>query len=125
MFRTEISHDLVRHVATAAVTVDAIASAYLDWVNHPQFDPFLPVIWDLRGQPIEIDVHDFMRLPQRTNRLTGRTRAGLRSAILVDNAYAEYVAKTISASSEWAVEFVVCHHESEALHWLRREAQPP
>lgn len=119
MFRTEIqASGPVRHRAIGPITIASISAAYLGWARNPDFDPFAPIVWDLRGQVIDIPLDQLIRLPQWTNRITGKLRPGLRSAVLVDNSVAEYGATLAISNANWAAEFRVFLNENEALAWL-------
>lgn len=118
MFVTTRSDGLVRHRAQGPVTVQAISIAYLGWARHPDFDPFLPVLWDLRGHPLEIALDELVRIPRVTNQITGRLRGGLRTGILVDNAVAEFAADLLARNPAWAADIRVFRQEGDALSWL-------
>lgn len=105
--------------------MDAIVSAYMGWIENPSFNPFLPVLWDVRRHSVRIAARDFMRLPERTNQVTGKRRAGMRTAVLVDSVNAEFVAKTIAGHHEWAVDIRVFRDEDAARRWLRGTADEP
>ncbi len=121
MFVTEISAGLVRHRARGPVTVPAISTAYLDWARHADFDPFLPVVWDLRGERLEIALDELVTIPRATNQVTGRLRSGLRTAVLVDNAVAEFAAGLVARNPAWAADVRVFREERDALSWLQRD----
>ena len=118
MFHTEVSPRLVRHRACGPVTIRTISAAYLGWAHDPRYDPFVPVLWDLRDQTIEIALDEFTTLPTFTNRLTGKLRAGLRGAILVDSAIAEYGMELAARNPAWAADLRVFRDENDALAWL-------
>ena len=119
MFIREISAGLVRHRAHGPVSVPTIAGAYLGWARHPEFDPFLPVLWDLRGARLEIALDELVAIPRATNQITGRLRGGLRTAILVDNAVAEFAADLVARSPAWAADIRVFRTERDAIDWLQ------
>jgi hypothetical protein len=121
MFDTEVSARLVRHRARGPVTIKTISAAYLGRARDPAYDPFVPVLWDLRGQTVQIALDEFTTLPTFTNRLTGRLRAGLRTAILVDSAIAEYGMDLAVRNPAWAADMRVFRDEKEALAWLGAE----
>ena len=81
MFVTTRSDGLVRHRAQAPVTVQAISIAYLRWARHPDFDPFLPVLWDLRGHPLEIALDELVQTVVKIRGATPNPNAALGAAL--------------------------------------------
>ena len=120
MFSTEVSRDLVRHVATDAVTLKGITAAFLGWFEDPDFDPSLPVLWDCRGQLVDVGWPELADIDQRTVAFTRSRRApGSRSAILVSTILTKTTLdETISKNVKLVTTFRVFLDEGEALEWL-------
>ncbi|MEQ8861467.1 MAG: hypothetical protein RIC56_22715 [Pseudomonadales bacterium] len=107
------------------MTLDAVAAAFHHWFEHPEFDPDLPVLWDLRGQFIQASVADIGKLHQITSALTDRRRAsGGRSAIIAATQTAGRALAGVTTNPNFVASIRVFQSEADALAWLRAQDQP-
>ena len=121
MFRTIVDPVLVTHRAVGPITLESIARAIRTWLEDERFDPKVPVLWDIRDQPVLISPHVITQGPMKMREDTDRTRAGARSAILVNTFEGELAARRMVDRFPWKIQWGVFHSHTEAFAWLTED----
>lgn len=121
MFDTTIlPGTLVRHTAVDEVGLGDISRAHLTWFEDRRFEPQVPVLWDVRGQFLNLSLMDLAELHRYTTVNTKWRRSpGSRSALLVSYTVLQRVLEeTVVNNTQFIASFRVFTEESEALAWL-------
>ena len=119
MISTSIQPDMVVHTGTGGVSLPQITEATQTWYSSPDFDPDLPVLWDLRG--IDLDMTQ-AQLPQTdlsdwsSENLTiiNAQRAGRKTAWVFGSASMADFAVDLLGASDWQHKVRIFHNDMEA-----------
>lgn len=124
MISTAITPYRVVHTGTDAVSLPQITRAMQAWFDHEQFDPELPILWDLRT--IDLDLSqaqlpktDLKDWSQQNVPLINARRAGRKTAwVFGDAATAEFAVDLLGAS-DWQHKVRLFNNDMEAAEaWL-------
>lgn len=115
---------MVVHTGTDDVSLSQITEATQAWYEDPQFDPELPVLWDLRK--ISLDVSQ-IQLPEtdladwtsHNLALINARRAGRKTAwVLGSESIADFAVDLLGAS-DWQHKVRIFNNDMEAaIAWL-------
>ncbi len=106
MISTAINERFVVHTGSDIVTLTQITEAMQAWYDHDQFDPDLPILWDLRlidlelsqAQMPEVDLEDWS---SRNLAIINAERAGRKTAWVFGNAALAEFAVDLLGASDW------------------------
>ncbi len=124
MITTAIQSDMIVHTGKDVVTLPQITEAMQAWYRHPQFDPELPVLWDLRdidpglsrAQLPETDLSDWS---SHNLTLINAQRAGRKTAWVFGSTEVAEFAVDLLGASDWQHRVRIYNDDMEAaIAWL-------
>lgn len=124
MISTAILPAMVVHTGVDDVTLPQITAAMQAWYHHDEFDPELPVLWDLRNinlvlsqaQLPETDLDDWSN---RNLAIINAARAGRKTAWVFGNTAAAEFAVELLGASDWQHKVRIFNDDLEAAQaWL-------
>ena len=124
MISTDVKTDMIVHTGKDDVTLPQITEAMQAWYENEQFDPDLPVLWDLRT--ISMDISE-AQLPEteiadwssRNLTIVNAQRAGRKTAwVFGSDSLAEFAVDLLGAS-DWQRKVRIFNNDIEAaIAWL-------
>ncbi len=119
MISTAIADQLVTHTATDETGLDEITEAMEGWYNHPNFDPELPVLWDLRGSELSIPEQDVTEWSERNRTMVNDLRAGRKTAWVFGEYRATQFAVDLLGAFDWQHRVRIFNDDIDAARaWL-------
>lgn len=124
MITTDIKPDMVVHTGRDEVSLSQITEAMQAWYQHDEFDPDLPVLWDLRDISPDLS---WVRLPETelsdwssyNLSLINAQRAGRKTAWIFANSELAEFAVDLLGASDWQHRVRIFNDDMEAaVAWL-------
>ncbi len=113
-------------VATGPLTVDDIVQGIVAWRRHPEFDPHVPVVWDLRGARLSVPVDVAVKTRAYMQDFPAETRRHGRTAWVVDSLDKEKVLREAMEATAWDTQWEIFRSDAAAIVWaLGREQMRP
>jgi hypothetical protein len=107
---------VLTHVAIAPVTAKAIVQCAVEWYERLARRGY-HALWDLRGQPVRIEIEELMFGLNDHLAWVNEHRKGQRHAYLVTSRVAMYLARALKARVK--LDWDVFDDEQLARDWLR------
>ena len=120
MISTDIDTVMVVHRAAGPTTLSEVSQAMRNWYQNSDFDPEIPVLWDMRGAGFEMPTEDLEAWARQNVAETNAHRSGCKTAwVLADTRATEFLVDLLSAH-DWQHRVRVFHDDIEAARaWLR------
>ncbi len=124
MISTAITPTMVTHTGVDDVTLPQITEAMQTWYALDQFDPDLPVLWDLRTINLDLtQAHlpetDLSDWSSRNLTLINAQRAGRKTAWVFGSTEAAEFAVDLLGASDWQHKVRIFNDDLEAARaWL-------
>ena len=124
MISTDVKTDIIVHTGKGDVTLPQITEAMQAWYENEQFDPDLPVLWDLRAismdtsqtQLADTDIADWS---SRNLTIVNAQRAGRKTAWVFGNDSLAEFAVDLLGASDWQHKVRIFNNDIEvAIAWL-------
>lgn len=120
MISTDITPKLVIHTAVGKTQLNDITRAMNAWYEDADFDPDLPVLWDMRAASFERPGEDLVASWSEANRtVINARRPGRKTAwVLPDTAVTEFAVEVLTRA-DFHHRVRIFHHDMEAaVSWL-------
>ena len=120
MISTDITPKLVTHTASARTDLHDITAAMIAWYDHADFDPDLPVLWDMREATFERPPEDLVTSWSESNRtLINDRRPGRKTAWVLPDTEVAAFAVDLLTRSDFQHRVRIFHNDMEAaVSWL-------
>ena len=120
MISTDITPKLVTHTASARTDLHDITAAMIAWYDHADFDPDLPVLWDMREATFERPPEDLVTSWSESNRtLINARRPGRKTAWVLPDTEVAAFAVDLLTRSDFQHRVRIFHNDMEAaVSWL-------
>ncbi len=119
MISTAISDHLVTHTATDKTGFDEVTESMEAWYNHPNFNPDLPVLWDLRDARLQQPESDMSQWSDHNRPLVNKLRSGQKTAWVFSDARAAEYSVNLLAAADWQHRVRIFNDDIEAARaWL-------
>ena len=120
MISTEITAKLVTHTAVTRTDLSEITAAMTAWYEHADFDPDLPVLWDLRAATFQRPAEDLVASWSESNRaLINARRPGRKTAWVLPDTEVTAFAVDVLTRSDFHHRVRIFHNDMEAaVSWL-------
>lgn len=119
MLTTHISKRLVIHTGESNVSLTDILSTMRAWFASPEFNPDLPVLWDLRQAELERSDEQLESWGQAMVRFTNEHRAGRKTAWVLPSSALAQTAVDLLSSYRADNKVRIYHNDVEAAQsWL-------
>ncbi|MGD8830303.1 MAG: hypothetical protein PVF57_06835 [Pseudomonadales bacterium] len=116
---TEITPKLVVHTAAGDTDLGQVTEATRAWYDSPDFDPDLPVLWDLRAATFRQPVEDVSEWSESNRTLVNAQRAGRKTAWVFPNPKAAEFAVELLTRYDFHHRVRIFHNDMEAaISWL-------
>jgi len=117
---SDITPKLVIHTATGRTDLSAITRAMTAWYDHTDFDPDLPVLWDMRAATFEQPAEDVVASWSESNRaLINARRPGRKTAWVLPDPQTAAFAVDLLTRSDFQHRVRIFHTDMEAaVSWL-------
>jgi len=121
---TAVKPDMIVHTGRDDVSLPQITEAMQAWYENDEFDPDLPVLWDLRSidmdlsqtQLPEADISDWS---SRNLNIVNAQRAGRKTAWVFGNTSMADFAVELLGASDWQHKVRIFNNDMEAaIAWL-------
>jgi len=116
---TDITSTLVIHTAEGGTDLTQITEATTRWYQSADFDPALPVLWDLRNATLEPPREDLTAWSEENRAMINARRSGRKTAwVLPDPETAEFAVDLLTRS-DFQHRVRIFHDDMEAaISWL-------
>ncbi len=124
MFNSEFKRDqrIAIHTGSGEVSVESILSANAYWFNHPDFDPGLPVLWDIREGQLAISMDEMSAMYSLVRSALGeKKRTGGRTAWVHSSALTRAIIDVVGEEFDWGSEWKAFSDISDATAWCLGE----
>ncbi len=124
MISRTIQADMVVHTGTDDVTLSQITEATQAWYEDDNFDPDLPVLWDLRAidldlSRVQLPETDLADWTSHNLAMINAQRAGRKTAWVLGNASVADFAVDLLGASDWQHKVRIFNNDIEAaIAWL-------
>jgi len=117
---TEVTSKLVVHTAVGRTELTEISAAMTAWYDHADFNPDLPVLWDMRATTFERPPEDLVASWSEANRvLINARRPGRKTAWVLPDTEVTAFAVDLLTRSDFHHRVRIFHHDMEAaVSWL-------
>jgi hypothetical protein len=121
---TAIKPGMIVHTGRDDVSLPQITEAMQSWYRHPEFDPELPVLWDLRTIDLtlsraQLPETDLSEWSSQMLPLTNAARAGRKTAWVFGSAAVAEFAVELLGASDWQHKVRIFNDDIEAaVSWL-------
>ena len=124
MITSAIKPDMIVHTGKDDVTLPQITEAMQAWYRHEQFDPDLPVLWDLRNinpdlSRIQLPQTELSDWSSYNLSIINAQRAGRKTAWVFSSTEIAEFAVDLLGASDWQHKVRIFNDDMEAaLAWL-------
>lgn len=119
MISTDVTPQLVVHTAIDGTTLSEITEAMTAWFEHPDFDPDLPVLWDLRTANLAPPTEDLKAWSETNRAMINARRSGRKTAWVLPDPGTAAFAVDLLARSDFQHRVRIFHNDMEAAaSWL-------
>ena len=119
MINTDITPQRVIHTASGETTLAQITSATKRWYAATDFNPDIPVLWDLRDAALSITEENLDEWSSENSALINELRAGRKTAWVFGNPEAAEFASNLLGSYDWQHKVRIFNNDMEAATaWL-------
>lgn len=120
MISTEITPKLVIHTAVGRTELNEITAAMTAWYEHADFDPDLPVLWDMRAATFQRPAEDLVTSWSESNRvLINARRPGRKTAWVLPDTEVTAFAVDLLTRADFHHRVRIFHNDVEAAtSWL-------
>jgi hypothetical protein len=121
---TAIKQGMIVHTGSDDVSLPQITETILSWYRHPEFDPELPVLWDLRTIDLtlsraQLPETDLSEWSSQMLPITNAARAGRKTAWVFGSAEVAEFAVDLLSASDWQHKVRIFNDDIEAaVSWL-------
>jgi len=119
MLDSQFDTSLVVHTGSGRISLDDILSTMRSWFDHPDFEPAVPVLWDLREAVIDARPDELARWGETMLDATNENRAGHKTAWVLPTSEIAQAAVDLLSSHDFRNKVRIYQNDREAaLAWL-------
>lgn len=111
------AQNLVVHNAEERVALDDFMAALTYWYEHDDFDPSVPVMWDLRDAMVDVSFSELSVLGPLFEFVNDHRTSG-KTAWVVPNELGGAVLKALYEERDWLTEWGTFSDPADAVDWL-------
>lgn len=122
MLDSQFDKSLIVHTGSGDVSLDEILVAMRAWFTHRDFDPAVPVLWDLREVVIDAAAEELTQWGETMLDATNEHRAGHKTAWVLPTSEIAQAAVDLLSSHDFRNKVRIYQNDYEAaLAWLTTE----